>query len=1191
MIRRSGLRARSKRVAESRANNGAQQATEWSRRPTHLIRFLVGLACALALAGAAAGSAAGATSAPVVRVHAPRFVSGRLPLVVRLAPGARLARVDVDRRKVTDRLRRRGRVLRARLPRRLLRRGPNHVSVVVRDRRGRLVTVTRRSFLLSARLRASRAPLADAGPDVGGVARRPIRLDARGSLARGGRRLSYTWRIVRAPRRSHPRLRNRHRRRARLIARRAGRYRLALTVTKRRGGRRLRSRDLVNAEVSPAMTPQGLSVDVKPSTGISFTAPDGSHPGYDWGWPGDAAHAHMLVLDRVTLIPKHVTLPADATIDRAIDDALRPYLPGNADSPYLVILTGAAGCCGASHILPNGGFSYVFIPRRGSADIRSGVSNEGLKAGLGRAGEPGEITGALRPSPDQATGSLMSTVFSFTQTDALPYDTDASADPAAGRTLLIQSIGTWMVADNPGGSSTSGQAMQMYARLDNPNQGWTLTDTGAGGGYVELVNQASHLCLDASGEGGAAPAPGAVVHQATCTGRPGQLWHWDRAPGTDSVYSLSPQGAPKLVLTVAGPNRSKPGTGLTLEQNTDASVQQWRFALPGATFRVGDKTYNVPPPGASNWWTQASFAVLALDPSGDPLPGFPKRYTVIAGDPDSDAREQQAMHDELQRVAATPGTTVLIQSIRNPNPGHQQAHAGWWWAIGRDVIVPLGGSQWAFDRLTGDGGYALVGCAGCQDASQSAYAVSRQPGDGRLSGLLMRDGDSRLAPLISTPGDEYDADVTSLASQGPKPWPASSTKDERAMLGYVADKLQLTNARYPGCAALAPVRDAYCNSDFKGAVEQNALKDKVSCDAPIQYGGQTIDTATCARVRSELYDEFGEVAQVQGFIANLKAPLASANGSTFVDLRTLTDAVNAKVAAPPDAHVGWSFYEIVESLGEIGVTAVAEELPGLELGWTIVTQAVNIGRTASELIDRDPTADGTGADELTTKVSDLGSELDARYRDAAANLSRLGALLVSDPDKLATAATKSQGSWELPMPSSDQATNTIRAGARQWLYTSLMHEAYQLHSWDVCAPWRTQGLSYCYWVGGSGEPSPVYSMQCRGGNPNYPSYYQPFKDKGEPQSATFVQRLWWPWEKIQWMSVKAIARGPIHEPGGGSVPSSFAVPSAALTDPLFQSVDLRNPDSGGVGLYPEYFFEPSQWTVIDDNQFSPACQS
>jgi hypothetical protein len=142
----------------------------------------------------------------------------------------------------------------------------------------------------------------------------------------------------------------------------------------------------------------------------------------------------------------------------------------------------------------------------------------------------------------------------------------------------------------------------------------------------------------------------------------------------------------------------------------------------------------------------------------------------------------------------------------------------------------------------------------------------------------------------------------------------------------------------------------------------------------------------------------------------------------------------------------------------------------------------------------------------------------------------------------------------------------------------------------VC-PWRSQGLTYCYWAGGTGEPSPVYSMQCRGGNPNYPSFYKPFKDKGEPQSATFEQRLWWPWEKIQWRSVKAIARGPIHEPGGGSVPSSFAVPSAAVTDPLFQSVDLRNPDSGGVGLYPEYFFEPSQWTVIDDNQFSPVCSS
>ena len=88
----------------------------------------------------------------------------------------------------------------------------------------------------------------------------------------------------------------------------------------------------------------------------------------------------------------------------------------------------------------------------------------------------------------------------------------------------------------------------------------------------------------------------------------------------------------------------------------------------------------------------------------------------------------------------------------------------------------LGGSQWAFDRLTPDGGYAFVGCAGCQGAAQSADGGSHQPDDGRLGGLLGRDGDSRLAPLLSTPGNEYDTDVTSLASQAPKPWPATAPR-------------------------------------------------------------------------------------------------------------------------------------------------------------------------------------------------------------------------------------------------------------------------------------------------------------------------------------------------------------------------------------------------------------------------------
>ena len=263
---------------------------------------------------------------------------------------------------------------------------------------------------------------------------------------------------------------------------------------------------------------------------------------------------------------------------------------------------------------------------------------------------------------------------------------------------------------------------------------------------------------------------------------------------------------------------------------------------------------------------------------------------------------------------------------------------------------------------------------------------------------------------------------------------------------------------------------------------------------------------------------------------------------------------------------------------------VAEEFPALELSWSILTQVINASRTAAELIGRDEAGDGTSADKLTTAVSELGSELQARYADAASNLSRLGALLVSDPDKLATAAEKIKGPWELPWPSQDQATNTIRAAGRQWLYTSLMHEAWQLHSWDVCAPWLDHG-SYCYVSG-----DPVNDMSCTVGTISHRIYYRPFRDKGEPASATFVQKLWMPWDSIQWTKVLAIARGPIFDYGNG-VPSSFAVPSAALTDPLFQRADLSRPDSGGVGLYPEYFFEPSQWgreRVIDDNYWRPS---
>jgi hypothetical protein len=133
-----------------------------------------------------------------------------------------------------------------------LRFGPNTIVFELRPRKGKRLRISREATV------SRTAPLPAIVQPRRAVAGQAVRLDARGSRAARGGDLGYRWRIVRAPRGAHATLRGASKRRPRLLATVPGRYRLALTVRERAGGKGAGARTSASACALPGSPPASL---------------------------------------------------------------------------------------------------------------------------------------------------------------------------------------------------------------------------------------------------------------------------------------------------------------------------------------------------------------------------------------------------------------------------------------------------------------------------------------------------------------------------------------------------------------------------------------------------------------------------------------------------------------------------------------------------------------------------------------------------------------------------------------------------------------------------------------------------------------------------------------------------------------------------------------------------------------------
>ena len=382
-----------------------------------------------------------ATGLLAVSLAKRRARSGRLRARVALAPGARLRGTLNGRRLGAAALgsgRRRALVLDADEG---LRFGANRLRLLAFRRSGRY-DVERRQVLVP-RTR----PIPAAGKDRRAEVKRAVRLDARPSrAAHPGRRLGFTWRIVRRPKRSKATLAGRHRARPALRPDRVGTYRVRLEVRELSAGRTARSASaspssaVVTIAAEPDIPAGGVPIDTIEGGGVTLGAPV-----YKTYAASDTAVLQLVVLDRQDLgLVANNSYGGDAAGTGQLLSDVQSYGEGDLaiiatppqSQPYIDSgaafsnLNAAIEDIGGQALQqdPSFGLSVVGVPGLGAGN--GGAQNEDLGDPRDQSPGPGNLNGFLRKDSSKN--------YSYVDADYVPFTTVA---PGTTPTQAVISVG------------------------------------------------------------------------------------------------------------------------------------------------------------------------------------------------------------------------------------------------------------------------------------------------------------------------------------------------------------------------------------------------------------------------------------------------------------------------------------------------------------------------------------------------------------------------------------------------------------------------------------------------------------------------------------------------------------------------------------------------------------------------------
>ncbi len=869
---------------------------------------------------AAAAFVVGRRTGSLLRVTAPRSVSGARPVTVELHLRGEVQTIDaslngrsVDSSLVTVRAARR--TLQLGLSQGL-HRGVNLLRVTAYRSDGAYGTETRRIVMSRTR------PLAGAGPDLRAVGSGRLTLHGAASAVRRGAKLVVSWRIVSRPRGSRARLLRAHSLRPRLIFDIHGRYVVRETV-RERGGRGAHAAGAFSssddADVNVVLDSPMIPIDTMANAANG--ANDLSIQGQTEADPSENGSAHLVVFNRQTL---QVIDNASYCVSTACSQSgtLQEYL-ASLGSNDLVVLS-----------VPPDSFA---LPIEGSdaEQLFNQVINE--------------IGGTSLPQ------------YNLQQ----PYST------AAGFSIIgIPGIPVGQAYENFGLGSTD-----------------TSSPAGDLAGELELDSACSVASTDECG--------------------------YKFVPRDYVPFSTAAPSAASASITVG----SQPPILVT-----DASG-------PGFLVAVYDAGTLAP----------VTHGFFAVDPAGVPS-----------------AQAIGQMSSFLGSYSDDPGKVVIIQSFGDPTPGSETAARTAWGQLSTD-IESLHGNRDVFNTLNGTGNYALVGGNGADvptaEVSQSELHNANLPlGPGSLEGILGRDNDYRFHALLADPASGSDFRMLPIAYQPSTPWPDSSGDDQLAA-DYIAT--QLGGTLDEPWTTVAQLRTAYWNSDdidWETVAQDTAQTQQGSSQCQIEYprtppaswasssdGGPSMSEfdSVCVNLAAELnevnkvIDLFGQPGKAS--TGDLPGAFSNPTSTAVIesDLNTQATSINDALN-PPDVDTqvdsGGLAYGALELTAELTGEALAPEL-GLAMAGLEITNALS--------------DNGTGAtgQVVQTAANSAASTVAGNIATSGATLNLLGEVLVSDPAKLAAAASDYGEVWD-PNSSPGLIGSAVLDAAIQTDYTTILGAVY-----------------------------------------------------------------------------------------------------------------------------------------------------
>lgn len=537
---------------------------------------------------------------------------------------------------------------------------------------------------------------------------------------------------------------------------------------------------------------------------------------------------------------------------------------------------------------------------------------------------------------------------------------------------------------------------------------------------------------------------------------------------------------------------------------------------------------------------QSGFQVLAFDQG---LVNT-KNITVATNGTRDDAYAQTRLATQIADAARASGSIVVIQSIGHPTARFRG------WSDAAVWVERLGGNRLAFNNLTADSDYSLVGSLTAGPAAIEASSVLGKPGP--IAGSLTRNRDMVLTPVSGGPAGGTNTELVDISYQAPQSFPAFTTDHPgTTAAGTVAAELYI--GRTLGvCAPDAPtcsVRTEYYHS-FKADWHQVSTDlDSHRLDYP--GDGRNFTVADYAAVRNQLASEISMVNRVRTYFAALQQPFGEAAQQGTIDLDKITKTVIDSIGAPNDSGTTSFVLGLIGKIVALGgfagppVSAVAAGL----------SAAFGLGAYLSQ-----PSGPPQLVNDVQVRASELGRTARAQMLATSRSITGLTLLVLGDYGKLtATTAKLPTPKWNLPSDTGPTIAKLTLAAQRSAAEKLV----------PLVIPWLFRGTPF----------RSAQSMSCREEVLPVIWYKQVNVWKNQPANAALNVRDYF-------------------TPEGNDIPAPYwfakvsldedqAPPPAALTNMLF---DPANPVSGTLGINQLDFISPRVFGAIHQaNDTAPGC--